>query len=247
MSTFVEQAHRLPFGPNRPPFDEFSSLLRLASKYQVQSIRDALLSNLRAAYTPWTATGNDSPIYRQCFGDPQPHPNEVLNLFRECQVDFALPLAFYEACMAGIKSLTSTDPSVKLPSVTLSQAVRGFYTLQEWEWRLARRLLLLDRQSHTSRKCRPIDLRSADCGSPLQDVLRAIRREFGVPTGGILHVPNFPNGDNCMDCVWGWNDIKQQVKVELWKSLPVIFGTEAWAEVPSTEISPMDVSSMDST
>ena len=147
--------------------------------------------------------------------------------------------------MAGIKSLTSTDPSVKLPSVTLSQAVRGFYTLQKWEWRLARRFLLLDRQSHTSRKCRPIDLPSVDTGLPLQDVLRAIRRGSGVPTGGILRVPDFPNGDDCLDCVLGWNDIKQQVKVELWKSLPVIFGTEPWDEVP--EVPSMDVSLMDST
>ena len=182
---------------------------------------------------PGQGTGNVTPIYHRYFGDPQPHPNEILKLFHECQVDFALPFAFYEACVAGIKSLTNTDPSIKLPPVTLSQAVRGFCTLQEWEWRLARNILFLDRQPHTSNRCRPLDLRSTDSGSPLQDILGAMYPGFGVTTGGILHVPDFPVGDNCVDCVRRWNDIKQQAKVELWKSIPGIFGMEPWAEISS--------------
>jgi hypothetical protein len=44
---------------------------------------------------------------------------------------------------------------------------------------------------------------------------------------------DFPTGDNCADCVRRWNDIKQQAKVELWKSLPGIFGMEPWAEASS--------------
>ena len=42
---------------------------------------------------------------------------------------------------------------------------------------------------------------------------------------------DFPTGDNCADCVRRWNEIKQQAKVELWKSLPEIFGMEPWAEI----------------
>lgn len=229
----VKQAHRLPFGSNNPPFCEFSSLLQLSTKYQINTVRDVLLSNLRSAYTPEQDTANITPIYHKYFEDPQPHPNEALKLFHECQVDFALPFAFYEACVAGIKSLTNTDPSIKLPSVTLSQAVRGFYTLQEREWKLARSILFLDRQSHTSNKCRPLDLRSTDSGSPLQDVLRAMYPRSGMAAGGILHVLDFPIGDNCADCVRRWNDIKQRAKAELWRSLPEIFGMESWAEISS--------------
>jgi len=224
--TFVEFARRLPLGSNYPAFREFSSLLRLSTKYQIDTVRDALLANLRTVYTPGQDAVDVTPIYHEYFGDPQPHPNEVLKLFHECHVDFALPFAFYEACMAGIKSLTNTDPSIKLPPVPLSQAVRGFCTLQEWEWKLARSILFLNRQSHTSTRCRPLDLRSTDSGSPLRDVLRAIYPGFGATAGGILHVPDFPNGDNCADCVRRWNDIKHRAKVELWGSLPEVFGME---------------------
>lgn len=222
----------LPFGTNRPPFREFASLLRLVTKYEINTVRDVLLENFRTIYAPGQGS-RGVPINRDYFGDPQPHPNEVLKLFYECQVEFALPFAFYEACVAGIKSLTSTDPSIRLPPVPLSQAVRGFCTLQEWEWKLARSILLLDRQSHTSSMCRPLDLRSTNSGSPLQDVLRAICPEVGVRTGGILHILDFPNGENCVDCVRRWNEIKHQAKMELWKSLPETFGMESWTEIYS--------------
>ena len=222
LRTFIESACRLPFATNPPPFREFSSLLRLSTKYEIPRIRDPLINHLR---TTWNV-GAVTPIHRGRFVDPQPHPNEVLKLFHECRVDFALPFAFYEACDAGIKSLTNTDPSIKLPPVALSQAVRGFCTLKEWEWKLARSILFLDRQSHTSNRCRPLDIRSTGSGSPLQDVLRAIYPGFGVRTGGILHAPDFPYGNNCVDCLRRWNEIKDQAKEELWRSLPEIFGLE---------------------
>jgi len=232
--TFTEFAHRFPFMHDRPPFREFSSLLRLSTKYQIPSIHDVLLNNLHTTYTtPGQNVGAVTPTHHGHFGEPQPHPNEVLKLFHECRVHFALPFAFYEACVAGIKSLTNTDPSIKLPPVVLSQAVRGFCTLKEWEWKLARNIIFLDRQSHTSSRCRPLDIRSADSGSPLQDVLHAIYPGFGVVSGGILHVLDFPDGDNCTDCVRRWNDIKQEAKVDLWKSLPETFGMESWAEICS--------------
>jgi len=233
MMSFIESARRPLFLVDRPPFREFSSLLRLSTKYQVSSIRDALLDNLRATYTPDPNVGGVTPTHRGHFGDPQPHPNEILKLFHDCRMDFALPFAFYEACVAGIKSLTNTDPSVKLPPVVLSQAVRGFCTLKEWEWKLARSILFLDRQSHASKRCRPLDIRSTDSGSPLQDVLRAIYPGSGIMAGDILHVLDFQNGDHCADCVRRWNIIKQQTKIELWKSLPGIFGMEPWAEIYS--------------
>ena len=232
-SIFVECILRFPFGANRPPFREFSSLLRMSTKYQISSIRDVLLTNLRTTHAAGLDAGDVTPIYHGYFGDPRPHPNEVLRLFHECRVDFALPFAFYEACVAGIKSLTNTDPSIKLPPVTLSQAVRGFCTIKEWEWRFARGILFLDRQTHTSKRCRPLDLRSTDSGSPLQDVLRAMCPGFGVTAGGLLHVLDFPKGDNCADCVRRWNDVKQQTKMELQKSLPEIFGMGHWAEIYS--------------
>jgi len=233
IATFIESAHRPLFMVDRPPFREFSSLLRLSTKYQIPSIRGALLDNLRATYTPEPNAGGVTSIHHGHFGDPRPHPNEILKLFHEYQMDFALPFAFYEACVAGIKSLTNTDPSVKLPPVVLSQAVRGFCTLKEWEWKLARSILFLDRQSHPSKRCRPLDIRSADSGSPLQDVLRTIYPGSGIMAGGILHVLDFHNGDRCTDCVRGWNVIKRQTKVELWNSLPEIFGMEPWAEIYS--------------
>jgi hypothetical protein len=227
----IEFASRVEFGLNHPPFREFASLLRLSTKYQINTIRDVLLANLRTAYAPSRNAGDVVPIYREYFGDPRPHPNEVLKLFYESQVGFALPFAFYEACVAGIKSLTSTDPSIRLPPVPLSQAVRGFCALQEGEWKLARRILFLNRESHTSNECRAVDLRSTGSGSPLQDVLRAICPSFWTTSGGILHMLDFPNRDNCVDCVRRWNDIKQQAKVELWKSLPEIFGMEPWSDI----------------
>lgn len=44
---------------------------------------------------------------------------------------------------------------------------------------------------------------------------------------------DFTIGDNCVDCVRRWNDIRQQAKAELWRSLPEIFGMEPWTEIYS--------------
>ena len=35
---------------------------------------------------------------------------------------------------------------------------------------------------------------------------------------GILHTLDFPSGGNCADYVRRWNEVKQQAKLELWKS-----------------------------
>lgn len=167
------------------------------------------------------------PIGRKYFGDPEPHPNEVLKLFQEFQMGFALPFASYEACAAGIVSLTVTDPTVMLPPIPLSQAVREFYELKKMEWGLALRIQYLDREFHTSYKCRPVRLGLEDPVSPLQDVLRAINPNMSqTGFGGILLVPDFSIEDNCADCVREWNDLKNEAKVKLWEYLSKEFGTK---------------------
>ena len=166
------------------------------------------------------------PIFHEYFGDPRPHPNEVLKLFHELKVEFALPFAFYHACAAGINSLTSTDPAVRLPPILLSKAVRGFYEIQKSEWELARLILLIDRKSHTSRLCRFVNLGSTHPELPLQDILRVIHNSSRTPPGGILHLPDFPTNANCADCVRSWNEIINQAKEKLRGSLLEIFGIE---------------------
>jgi len=54
-----------------------------------------------------------------------PHANEVLKLFWECEVKQCLPVAFYEAVVRGVNSLSSPSPKVSLPPQILGPAIRA--------------------------------------------------------------------------------------------------------------------------
>jgi len=57
-----------------------------------------------------------------------PHPNEVLKLFWECDVKQCLPVAFYEATVRGVNSLTSSKPKVSLPPQILTPSLKALGT-----------------------------------------------------------------------------------------------------------------------
>ena len=89
---------RLPERNKVPDFSAFSSLIRVSTDFEMQSLRTRLLETIRGAYpknfeglVPSKTLGED------VFDGPKPHPNAVLNLFVQQKLTSALPIAHYMA------------------------------------------------------------------------------------------------------------------------------------------------------
>jgi len=70
------------------------------------------------------------------FGEPIPHPNQVLNLFVQQKLTSALPMAYYMTTRRGLDSLMDRDlpQDATLPPEILRSAMRGFVMLREVEF-----------------------------------------------------------------------------------------------------------------
>jgi len=99
-------------------FDVVSALLRLATKFQAQKIRDDVLRGLSTTWpctlAQWeireAAATNTSGLYKPRLS--YPHPILVINLARATNAPELLPSAFYDLCRCPPSDIASgyTDP-----------------------------------------------------------------------------------------------------------------------------------------
>ena len=128
--------YRFPDQDKIPDFATFSSLFRITEKYELPAVRSQLLKVVRDAY-PETFEGliPSNWLGESVFSGQTPHPNEVLNLFVQQKLTFALPMAYCMAARRGLHSLM--DPrhpaSARLPPEILKVAVEGLVALREVE------------------------------------------------------------------------------------------------------------------
>ena len=103
----------------------------MTTKYDFPSIRETLIEDIRSAYpTKWEDLETARVLGEDVFGSPKPHPNAVLNLFLEQNVNFASPFAAYRAGLGALPSLASEEPGVMLPRSTLVSLIHNMGELR---------------------------------------------------------------------------------------------------------------------
>jgi hypothetical protein len=113
-------------------YPRFAALLRLSMKYAMEGVRKMLIHRVQKYYPvkvlEYERVMNDHGTAAAAAFTLSPHPNEVLKLFWECEVKQCLPVAFYEATVRGINSLTSSKTKVSLPPQILTPALKALAT-----------------------------------------------------------------------------------------------------------------------
>ena len=220
-----------------PDFTTFSSLLRMATKYKFQEIRSQIIPDLLPAYpTQLSDYKTSSCLGEAVFGSPLPHPNSVLDLFVKCEVSFALPFAYYRACIAGDPALLNASAGeTALPTNTLKAALRGQARLKGGEVRLAKRLTLQDCGGWGC---------SGKTPSGRAQVFNWILP--GATTqGGVLEKGDFMGSGYCSQCSQTLAQGLSEAQEETWENLPSYFGLPTWEKsnhhvAPALYLYPLD-------
>ena len=213
--------HRFPHRHKTPDFTTFSSLLRMTTKYQLQEIRSQILFDLFTAYPTTISEYEGSPCLGEAvFGSPPPHPNLVLDLFVTCKVAFALPFAYYRACIAGDPaSLGASTRGLVHPSDTLKTALHGQARLKVDEVQLARRVAFQDCTAWGA--C----LRKSPAGRG--QIFDWIHPEV-MTRSGILERGDSPGPGYCVQCSQAFRKELSKAKKDTWENLPSYFGLPPW-------------------
>ena len=215
---------RFPHRHKTPDFTTFSSLLRMTTKYQFREIRSQILLDLLPAYpTKLSEYEGSSCLGEAVFGSPIPHPNSVLDLFVTCNVAFALPFAYYRACVAGDPASldTGTGGTALLPD-TLRTVLRGQARLEADEVRLVKEVALKDCTSWG--RC----LRKSPAGRVL--IFDWIHPETATQSG-ILEREDSLGSEYCSRCLQAFQQELSKAKKDTWESLPSYFGLPPWDEI----------------
>jgi len=217
---------RFPHKNKTPDFATFSSLLRMATKYQFQDLRSQILLDLHPAYPAELSKYEASScLGEEVFGAPVPHPNSVLNLFVKSEVDFALPFAYYRVCIAGDPaSLETTDAEAALPPDTLKAALRGQARLRAEEVQLVRKVVVQDCISW-----------GVCLGKQSSGRARIFDWIFpkAVTQSGILEKGEPPELGYCIYCQKHFKRELSKAKEDTWKNLPTYFGLPPWKNAAS--------------
>ena len=211
---------RFPHRHKTPDFTAFSSLLRMSTKYKFQEIRSQIILDLLPAYpTQLSDYKASSCLGEAVFGPPLPHPNSVLDLFVECKVSFALPFAYYRACIAGDPaSLNTSAKETVLPTNTLKAALRGQGRLKADEVRLAKKLVLQDCGAWGC------VVKTPSSRAPVMSWILP----GGVSQGGILEKKGFTGSGYCSQCLKTLTEGLSNAQKNTWDGLPSYFGLPSW-------------------
>jgi hypothetical protein len=223
---------RFPARNKVPEFTVFVSLLRMTTKYGLSDIREGLVEDLKIAYpTEWEDFEAAKIVGEDIFGSPKPHPNEVLNLFLEQKIKFALPFAAYRAGLGGPSSLASETPGTILPRLVIASIIHGMggmrramaYTGQTiaYTW---------DMKACPERSCalnvgtKPGE-RRMEASMKISDVL--VKNSEGDMLSSLRFGDFF-----CADCAKRLKDSDCREPI-VWARLPSLLGWESWESIDS--------------
>jgi hypothetical protein len=228
---------RFPSRHQTPNFTVFSSILRMTTSYQINSVREQILEDLLAAYpNTFEAYEQSETLGESVFGNPKPHPNAVLKLFEACNVAFALPFAYYRACTAGTLALTYVEPALRLPPRILAAAVIGQSRLKARELQVVRQLLF-DRPtkmfSCSSWLCpgsHETNHKRSGQTSPYERLFNSISSQASEVDMAVSILETRIITDNafCARCLERFNVCLRGTREEIWGGLPRMFGLNPW-------------------
>ena len=197
-------------------------------KYAMEGVRKVLVHSIQKHYptelSDYERIMNEHGTAATSAFALAPHANEVLKLFWECDVKQCLPVAYYEATIRGVNSLSSSSPKVSLPPQILGPAIRALGSLHCKRVENVRSILELVRDC---RSCRGTNLMAIEHEllpikndislSPLRDA----NKELSPANASFL----------CRLCVGIITGRCQAFGIQLWAELPGVFGLPTWGEL----------------
>lgn len=203
----------------------------MTTKYEIKAVREQILEDLQEAYPEtFEAYEASTVLGERIFGTPKPHPNAVLNLFRQCSVTFALPYAFYMACRGGLSSLTTTAAGAKLSAPVLAVTVRGLGNLRAAELKVANRIIFQPKLHRCAKfLCMAGTGLDTDSRGELvfQNIFKSIVDSSSDMATTALETPKFPASSEshfCTRCLEAWLKFHREARREVWCALPEYFG-----------------------
>lgn len=211
-----------------PPFHALSGILRVASQYKASKFRKLMVRCLETGYvTSFERTGGQSVLGNEIFPEPIPHPNAVLKICIECDVQQCLAFAYWDACFAGMESILSSHPDELLPPSTVKTTVMGNMALMVFQAkRVKSTFSCFAPDCKCSAKVRLPETLEAQrsLAFPLDNPnIRA--SEFGSLLAEDLVA------DFCKRCRKLWAQKDEKSRAELWDNLPGYFGLPPWGEL----------------
>ena len=197
-------------------------------KYAMEGIRKVLIHSIQKHYpvelSDYDRIMNDHGTAATAAFALPPHANEVLKLFWECDVKQCLPVAFYEAAIRGVNSLSSPAPKTSLPPQILGPAIRALGSFHSKRVEQVRSIL------------DPI----RDCANCKTEILLTVEHTL-LPTKNDLSI--YPLRDSgrelrsdfarnlCGTCVGEVTAGDITFRKVFWAELPGMFGLPVWGEL----------------
>ena len=225
----ITSSCRFPERNKVPNFAVFSSLLRMATKYEMPAVRSRMLDVVHDAY-PAAFEGliPSKAVGERVFSEPTPHPNEVLDLFVRQGFTSALPVAYYMAVRGGGDLLMGErlPTNARLSPRILQVAVKGLIALRELELEEAHRLVYGLRGSHP---CSSPGCTSKGLGGPQARRVVDLIVDSTSPGRILLEAPPFRavcGGEFCGNGL-EWLEVGYaSMRKKVWGMLPNMFGLE---------------------
>ena len=204
----------------------------MATKYNYSDVREQLLHSLKDAYpTKLKVYQAASVLGEEVFGSPKPHSNEVLNLFLDQDVRFAIPVAAYRAAIGGFSSLISNDPGLALPRLALASTLHGMDMIRSEVSQRAHSIVCdMGLEGCPDRRCV-----ANDDANTLEERAKGLDEIYGVMVkgdkGDVLSPLSL--GDAvCVNCATAAEKRYHRLRATIWENLPRIFRVgESWEEV----------------
>ncbi|KAF8516077.1 hypothetical protein JB92DRAFT_2810425 [Gautieria morchelliformis] len=231
------------FHHHQPTSFQFAAaILRLATKYMVEPLRRQAIEHFsRIIPTKFDEIGNKE-CYKKVFGDDPPHPFALVSLFRECQIPYFLPWAFYLACNQGFEKLVDgashNDKPIHLSEADRRIALFGWKRLRDSTLRI-RRTTVMSRATHCKQGACNDSLRMCWLDTAFYAVrsdameqwkLFNLLARYGETTVG-SPLPNLREITPCSSCVASWSTREKKGREDIWNTLPQTFGLPNWEEL----------------
>ena len=207
-------------------YPRFAALLRLSMKYELGGVRKILIHRAQKHYpvgmSDYERTMKEHGTAAAAAFTISPHPNEVLKLFWECEVKQCLPVAFYEATVRGVNSLTSSKLNTSLPPQILTSAIKALAAFNSKRMDHVRATLDTVR---TCSECKRANLLSIEHSMlPARSDLSLSPLRDPDPKPDVARIL-------CEGCTGEVTGDDRAFRCAFWDELPGMFGLPTWREL----------------
>ena len=205
-------------------YQRFAALLRLSVKYEMAGVHKILVHRVQRYYpvemSDYECVMEEHGTAAAAAFTSFPHPNQILKLFWECEIRQCLPIAFYEATVRGVNSLTSPKPKVFLPRQISTPALKALAAFNNGYREHVGSVLY----SFCS-DCRCKNLLA------IEQWLHPVRGDLSLFPLRDVGVKPGVSGLLCESCVGEMVDAYSAWRLSIWADLPGTFGLPGWREL----------------